>query len=118
MRVKAALAEPGGGQVSSWARWTIAIFSLVCTAGFVFAALTMPPDSMNLTGLWIAAAACVFIALACLPGPFQRVAARIVGAGIFIICVCYLASELRNPSQVPNHPGQANLRNAIKAFII
>lgn len=73
--------------MSTGARWTIAIVGVVCAISFAIVALIVPPDTMNRTGLWCMTGFCTLIALACFPGPFQKVAIRLIAVAVAILDV-------------------------------
>lgn len=104
--------------MSAPARWTIAITCLLFAAGVVSLHWTMPLAGVSAAGTAAITGFLLLIAAACVRGPLQAVAGRLIAVSVFAMCVGYIVSEIGRPLptlRTYRHSG-TNPVNAVLAF--
>ncbi len=106
--------------MSATACWIIAAVGAVCAVSFAAVAIIVPPGAMNRAGLWMIAAFCSLIALACFESRVRMMAIRLLGASVCAVYVCYIISEIGHPlpSLRTYRKSDTNLVNALLGFIV
>jgi hypothetical protein len=103
--------------MSAAARWTVAGTVILLAAATIAVQASPPPGTMNPTGPWVVVAVLLVIAVVCFPVPLRRPAARLLGAGVFLLCCWYVVDQVGAPPPTEYRDGDTNFVNAVLAFL-